>query len=131
MGISGLALKAHSIFSGLSNTDLQRIATATEVRQFHPGEYLIREAQDNPYLYLIQQGTASVRSYQVEFARIGPGCMAGEVSAAGISLPIADVIAMDRVSTLVIDAELVRSLAENDQSFRQNIRDTAMRRVLG
>jgi len=129
--IESLELQAHHIFSELTDAELQELIDQSEVGHFKVGQYLIREGEDNPYLYLIREGTASVRSYKVEFARLRPGSLAGEISAAGISQPIADVVVLENVNALMIPAAVVRSLASRHPGFRQSIHDTAMRRVLG
>ena len=131
MGTSEFELQAHEIFSELSDADIEKLEAASEVRLFKQGQHLIREGEENAHLYLIQEGTVSVRSYNVEFARLRTGSLAGEISAAGISQPIADVIALSKVSALMIPAELVRELAKHHQQFHKRIHDTAMRRVLG
>jgi signal-transduction protein with cAMP-binding, CBS, and nucleotidyltransferase domain len=131
MKISEVELQAHRIFSELDDADLQAVIEQATVGHFSTGEYLIQEGVENPSLYLIRSGTVSVRSYGVEFARLRSGSMAGEISAAGISLPIADVIALDKVTAFMIPAGLIRTLASRHQSFRDGIHDTAMRRVLG
>ena len=131
MATSKIELQAHDIFSELSDADIAKLTEVSEVRHFNTGEHLIREGEENAHLYLIQDGTVSVRSYNVEFARLRPGSLAGEISAAGISQPIADVVAMNKVSALMIPADLVRELAKRHQNFHKRIHDTAMRRVLG
>ncbi|HXH71612.1 MAG TPA: cyclic nucleotide-binding domain-containing protein [Mariprofundaceae bacterium] len=124
-------LKSFPIFTVLSDAELEKLCQQSEVHAYADGEKLIREGEHNPYLFILRQGTVKILSYGVEVARLKDGSLVGEVSTAGLSSPIADVVAVGSVSAIVFPAEVVSSVAIEHDEFGERIRDTAMSRILG
>jgi len=124
-------LKSIPVFSVLSDDELEQLCEQSEVRNYVDGEKLIREGEHNPYLFIIRNGTVKILSYGVEVAKLKSGSLVGEVSTAGLSSPIADVVAAGSVSAIIFPAELISSVAIEHDEFGERIRDTAMSRILG
>lgn len=124
-------LKTFPIFTVLADADLESLCEQSDVKSYADGEKLIREGQHNPFLFIIRKGTVKVLSYGVEVARLKDGSLVGEVSTAGLSSPIADVVAVGSVSAILFPAEVVSTVAIEHDEFGERIRDTAMSRILG
>ncbi len=74
------ALAASTLFAGLPDDALDRVAAHSRWSRFAPGEAVIREGEDSRAMYLIAGGTASVLQNGKELARLGEGELFGEIA---------------------------------------------------
>jgi len=123
-------LQAHQVFSSLSTEALLKICEDTSLDSFEKNECLIKEGEESPFLYLIIDGTVDVRSYGVNVARCMAGNIVGEVSASGLSVATAEVVASSRVDTISLPVVSVNRLANEVPAFNQTLNDAAMSRLL-
>jgi len=124
-------LQAFPIFAVLPDEKLEELCKQSELRTYVDGDKLIREGEHNPYLFILRDGSVRVLSYGVEVARLESGSVVGEVSTAGLSSPIADVVASGTVTAIVFPSEVISTCAIEFDEFGERIRDTAMSRILG
>ena len=96
---------------------------------FQKGETLIHENEFNESLYLLTKGSAKVVMNGTEVASLVAGDIAGEISSAGLSPPIADVIAESELEALALPIDLVNDISMNHPEFAAKMRDIGMRRV--
>jgi len=122
---------AHPLFQSLPDEALQQLEASAERITLAPGEALIREDEFNPHLYLLLSGTARVMMNGTETARLGPGDIAGEISASGMSAPIASVIANTPLEALAFPVEAVNDTALAHPAFADKLREIGMGRVSG
>jgi signal-transduction protein with cAMP-binding, CBS, and nucleotidyltransferase domain len=130
MNITTKLLRSQTAFSVLSESELQQICDAGTIQQYSKGEYLIREGSMNHSLFLITSGSVHIKSYGVKVAKVSSGNLIGEVSAAGLSAPIADVTAADSVTAFKFPVEVIHKLATVNPTFEAHLHDIAMSRVL-
>ena len=130
MSIPISLLKSQPAFSILNSTELQKICDAGSIQTYKKGELLIREGSMNHFLYLITSGSVHIKSYGVKVAKVTSGNLIGEVSAAGLGTPIADVAAADSVTAFKFPVEIVHRLASANPVFEAHLHDIAMSRVL-
>ncbi len=95
----------------------------------HKGEALIRENEFNESLYLLTKGSAKVVINGTEVASLVAGDIAGEISSAGLSPPIADVIAESELGAIALPIGLVNDISMDHPEFAAKMRDIGMRRV--
>lgn len=124
-------LKSLPIFTVLPDEKLDELCALSEIETYTDGNKLIREGEHNPYLFIIRDGKVRILSYGVEVARLKSGSLVGEVSTAGLSSPIADVVAAGPVTAIRFPAETISAVAMEFDEFGERIRDTAMSRILG
>jgi hypothetical protein len=91
-------LSAVPLFAGLSDDDVEQIATLCKARRFAAGETVIREGSGGAAFYLIDSGSARVTIRGEEVATLGPGDHFGE---------IALIDGGERLATVTADSELV------------------------
>jgi len=123
-------LKSQPIFEVLSDEELQQLCDAGVKHSYNKGEVLIREGGMNHYLFFLVKGDVEVKSYGVKVARLSAGEMIGEVSAAGLGAPIADVIATSAVTVYKFSVDLIQRIAHANDAFSQHLQNRAMARVL-
>ena len=68
------------LFSGLSDDEVDRIASLFKARRFAPGDVVIREGSGGASFYVIDSGEASVTIRGDEVAVLGPGDHFGEIA---------------------------------------------------
>jgi phosphoenolpyruvate synthase/pyruvate phosphate dikinase len=68
------------LFAGLSDDEVDRIATLCKARRFAPGDVVIREGSGGASFYVIDSGEASVSIRGDEVATLGPGDHFGEIA---------------------------------------------------
>lgn len=131
MSIQLSELKKQRLFASLEESELKLICEAGTLQKYSRGERLIREGSMNHFLFLIANGTVHVMSYGVKVAKLSAGSLIGEVSAAGLSAPIADVAASSAVSAFKIPFDIINSIAASNAEFAKTLHEEAMSRVLG
>lgn len=123
--------EAHPLFQTLPEQARHQLAKSAERVTLAPGDTLIREDEFNHHLYLILAGTARVVMNGTETARIGKGDIAGEISASGLSAPIASVIADSALTALAFPIEQINDAALAHPDFADKMREIGMGRVSG
>lgn len=125
-------LASQPLFAGLARQTLEAIVHACPVSSFEAGHRLITENQRAPAnLYIVLEGQARVSINGTEVGRLTAGDLAGEISSAGISPPVADVVAATDMQALVIPHAVLADLAAGDTAFKQRLRRAAFARIQG
>ncbi len=112
-------LAEHPFTHGLPEQDLEKLAALGDVREFEPGEYLLREGRVADRFHLIVSGYAAVELYLPErgalrLQTLGPGDVAGWSWALPGQRASFDIRAIDKVTAVVMDAQALRDLFEAD-----------------
>ncbi|MDX8404462.1 MAG: cyclic nucleotide-binding domain-containing protein [Mariprofundaceae bacterium] len=123
-------LKSQKLFASLNKEELQQICDGSVIQNYHKGEFLIREGSLNHFLFFITKGSVHVKSYGVKVAKLSSGSLIGEVSAAGLGSPIADVIASGPVTAYKFPVETINNIVAGNESFGIYLHNKAMARVL-
>ena len=106
-----------TLFRGISQEDLEPIATACQEGRFEAGANIVEIGEPGRSLYIITRGNVQVlypaRSADFELARLGRGEFFGEMALLNDKPRSATVRAVDAVDALVLDkAEFRRILME-------------------
>lgn len=123
------AVRAHPLFGKLPEQLLDPLLEKAETMRINAGEKLITQDKFNPYLFLLLQGKAAVIVDGEPVSTLGPGEVAGEISTAGLSSPIADVQASEEVVAIAFPIEEINNAAFELQSFAEDIRALGMRHI--
>ena len=73
-------LSSISLFSALSRKELQRVAKASDVVDVKEGHELIRQGDVGREMFVIVEGTATVKRNSRKIGTAGPGSAIGELS---------------------------------------------------
>jgi signal-transduction protein with cAMP-binding, CBS, and nucleotidyltransferase domain len=122
-------LTAHPLFAELPPKTLEALAHSCLVSSFEKGHRLITENQATPELFIILKGQARVTINGTEVGRLDGGELAGEISSAGISPPIADVVAATDLEALAIPRAVLNDIAADHATFKRRLRQAAFRRI--
>jgi pyruvate,water dikinase len=68
------------LFAGLTDDEVERIASACKARRFAPSDVVIREGSGGASFYVIDSGEARVTIRDTEVATLGPGDHFGEIA---------------------------------------------------
>jgi CRP/FNR family transcriptional regulator, cyclic AMP receptor protein len=109
------------LFSGLSQPELQLLATLTDEIALPPGTRLIHEGTFSHEFLLIAAGQAEVRREGRLLAQLGPGDFAGEVGVMSDARRNASVIATTELAAIVITARDLRRIAREMPSVGKQI----------
>lgn len=116
-------------FAALSEAEIERLLASAEHRCFAAGEPLIEENRSNDWLYLMVEGDADVVMNGTKIGHIGAGDIVGEISTAGISPPVASVIATTPVQTLAFASRALRQIARANPSFARALVKAGLQRI--
>ncbi len=123
-------LSLHPIFELLTSESRQKLDAASEIREYGDGEYLIRENEPNENLFLVLEGKVCIEGGDGKLiAVLRKGAVIGEISASGISLPVANAIADGLVRVLTLPNCVVGEVAEREPAFGKAMRDLGLRRA--
>merc|ERR1719233_2169977 len=107
-------LKKVSVISSLTESELQKLASNLEKRNFKKGDYLMKYGEDGTEFYIIVSGLCSVKSEDgVEVAQLSAGDYAGEMALLEKAKRNATLECLDDCSTLVASKELFESVLGN------------------
>jgi len=87
-------VEAHPLFQRLPDDSRKNLVDHSSLVTLPPKELLIEENEFNHHLYLLIKGTVRVVMNGTEVSRLSAGDIVGEISASGLSTPIANVIAL-------------------------------------
>ena len=124
-------IASQALFTGLAPASLARLVSAARMMRHAAGDILIRENSVNDRLFLIVDGEARVDSNGTMIGRLAAGDLAGEISSAGISPPVATVQADSELQTLSFPALLIAEIAGHDAVFARRLRQAAFQRISG
>jgi len=124
-------IAAQPLFESLPAEALAELIADGRLMRFAGGESMIEENTPNETLFLLLKGTATAIINETPVGRLEPGDIAGEISTAGISPPIASVVAETEVEAAAFAVESVARIAEAHAEFGKRLRDAAFRRVSG
>ncbi len=122
-------VSGHTLFHSLPEEARINLAEKSTVMEVEPGVALIKQGEFNYYLFLLAKGEADVVKDGVYVATIQAGHIFGEVSASGLSLPIADVVAKNNVLAFAFPIDLISETAEANPSFAEQLRAFGMQVV--
>ena len=112
--------KALFFFGTLDDSDVEFMLSAGRRRDLNNGETLIREGQPIEDLFLVVDGTLSVRVAALqnrEVARAMAGELLGEISFVDSRPPSASVVAVERTTVLAVPRDRLTNRLETDAWF--------------
>ena len=68
----------------------------------------------NHFLFFIASGSVRIKSHGITIAKLTSGDLIGEVSAAGLGAPIADVTANESVVTYKFPIDIISKITESN-----------------
>ncbi|RME81732.1 MAG: cyclic nucleotide-binding domain-containing protein [Zetaproteobacteria bacterium] len=123
-------LKEIPLFAILSDAQRERLAAAGSELRVSKGKAFIREGEENPYLFVLREGEVDVLSYGVKVKTLKPQAVIGEISTAGLSRPVATVVAATDCVLWAFPRDVVTEIAFEHEEFGERLRDLAMTRIL-
>jgi len=111
----------HRLFTSIPKESCEKLVDEAAFLRIEKNTKLIRQGEKNTNLYFIAKGHVRVVSEGKVLAELKQGDIVGEVSASGLSLPVADVIADDRVSLFAVSLEQINDLAETYPEFGKRL----------
>ncbi len=127
------ALRHVNIFAALSNEERGLLAEHLHRAPFAPQEIMTRQGAEGHWLYIIMQGTASVRvrvegGGEQEVARLSPGDFFGEMSLLTGERRSATVVALTSVECYRLDKSAFEELVAKRPEVTAKIADLLARR---
>jgi len=122
-------VSGHTFFHSLPEEARIHLAEKSVVMEVEPGAALIKHGEFNYYLFLLAKGEAEVIRNGELIEKLQAGNIFGEVSAAGLSLPVADVIAKSDVLAFAFPIDLISETAESYPKFSEHLREIGMQIV--
>lgn len=111
----------HRLFTSISEEYRQKLIAECQCFHVEKNTMLIRHGEKNTFLYFIAKGHVRVVNEDKTLAELKQGDIVGEVSAAGLSLPVADVIADDKVTVFAVSLEQINEVAEVFPEFKKRL----------
>jgi signal-transduction protein with cAMP-binding, CBS, and nucleotidyltransferase domain len=111
----------HRLFTSISEEYRQKLIDECKCFTIEKNTKLIRKGEKNTNLYFIAKGHIRVVKEGETLAELKQGDIVGEVSASGLSLPVADVIADDRVTVFAVSLEQINAVAEEFPEFKERL----------
>jgi len=115
--VSITALKTFSLFQGLSEETLQRVASAAVMRRFPRGQAVVREGDRTDYLYFVLTGSLKVvvsdaDGREVILSMLGQGELFGEMGMFGEQPRSASVVSVGPSDLVMIAKSDFRTLMQ-------------------
>ena len=125
------ALKNVSLFKGLDDKTIGRIAQQTKTYRFNDGDSVIDEDASGRFgrLYVIVAGSAAALVHGASVATFGPGDYFGEMSVLDSSPRSASIVATSELETLGLSAWNMRSLIREEPDISIHIIETLVARL--
>ena len=106
------------ILGQLSDADMEWIGSVAVKRYLAPGEVLIKQGEPVDAVYIVLEGTLSVRGQaDSEIAQLGSGEIVGEMSFVDARPPLATVVALEVSLVLAIPRTRLNAKLEEDTTF--------------
>ena len=126
-----LGMVAHvPLFAELNAAEITDVMRLLRAQQIEKDSIIVRRGEPAHSMYFIAAGEVEVQLKETGI-RLGPGHFFGEVAALRRARRSATVIAVTRVSLLVLDAQDLRSLMEREPRIAARIHQVVNRRVGG
>jgi aspartate ammonia-lyase len=121
------------LFAGLSDSALDRLATAASPLTYQDGQFLFHARAPREALYLIEEGQVrllhGIGQRPVTVAVVGPGAVLGERLVLASPTHVLSAQAVGEVQALRIPGEIFNSLERDDPQTRTAISQAAARRL--
>jgi CRP/FNR family transcriptional regulator, cyclic AMP receptor protein len=106
------------ILGQLSDGDMEWIGSVAAKKYLSPGEVLIKQGDPIDAVYIVLEGTLSVRAQaDTEIARLGSGEIVGEMSFVDARPPLATVVALEVSLVLSIPRTRLTAKLDHDATF--------------
>lgn len=117
------------LFAGLSRTELEKVARATDEIAVEEGRELVTQGEAGHEAFVIVDGSASVRIDGDEVATLGPGAPFGEMALIDRSNRNASVVATSPMRVLVIGQREFSGLLDESPDFTRKVMAALAARV--
>ena len=124
-------IEVQPLLDPLPQAAKKRLIAESCVMSFNTGELLIEENEPNHFLFLLLKGSASAIMNGTVAGELEAGDIAGEISAIGMSPPIANVVADSNLQAVAFPVESIIKAAREHAEFGERLRKAAIRRVSG
>jgi len=114
-------LAKHRLFSSIPESNREKLIKECGCLTIEKGAKLIHLGEKNTNLFFIAKGHVRVVKEDKTLAELKQGDIVGEVSASGLSLPVADVVADDRVTVFAVSLEQINAVAEEFPEFKTRL----------
>ena len=104
------------VFKSFEENDLKKLMNFSKVREYEPGEIIIREGDTDRCIFFILSGRVHVMKDGVQLAKLGRvGDVFGEMAVIQSRPRTASVEAVDKTLCLMVDAAYMDILEEEDK----------------
>jgi len=118
----------HSLFSLLPDDAQTKLIGLGEVKHYEAEEKLITEGEFNQSLFLILDGSVRISNSGETIATVDGNKIVGEISSAGMSSPVADVIADSKVKVIAFPINVITDYSIDYPDFGEQLRHIGMDR---
>ena len=108
-------LRKLSFFHDFSHTEIQELMTASEWREYTPGQEIVREGEMDDRFYVVVSGDCVVQSNGVEVGQMETGSCFGEASYVSGVKRTATISARNPVTVVSVSATLLEQLSTECQ----------------
>lgn len=119
------------ILEGLPRSARDLLIAEASLMVFDKGETMIREDEENGFLFLLLKGEAEAVMNGTVVGRLEAGDIAGEISISGISPPIASLMAVDKVEAVAFPVFAIAAVVDFHPEFGQRLKSAAINRITG
>jgi len=95
-------IAAFSLFADLTGPQLEEVAHVFDEAFFGEGERILRQGVSGSGFYIILEGTAAIRVNGADRSTLKAGDFFGEISCLLGEVPVADIVATQRLRCLVL-----------------------------
>lgn len=103
------------LFKSFTAVEMEQFMTVSDPVEFKSGEFIVRQDESGDCMFCLAEGTTKVISNrerrQVEFARLGPGAIFGELALFERRPRFADVIAVTDCVLLKVSEAMIHAFA--------------------
>ncbi|MEO6351188.1 MAG: cyclic nucleotide-binding domain-containing protein [Candidatus Limnocylindrales bacterium] len=115
------ALSSVTLFQGVSDESMARLAAVTGEVEFEPGQFIVLQGQVGTGLYVILEGSARVVRGTDELALLGPNDFFGELAVIDQQPRNASVQAVEKTRCLALASWDLLDLLESDSKLALNM----------
>ena len=102
------------LFSSLKKEHLKKLAEASTIRSFEPGEFITKQGDEGVAFYLIVEGQVEVRRSKRSLAKLGQGQFFGELTLIDNHPRTADVVAINKSKCLLLSSWTFHGLVKSN-----------------